>query len=250
MGFVKRIAIVLVSALFVAQVQAEGGSAFQAEMDEFKKVMESGHYTKIKNAYDDLQWSGISSPEVYDPLEKLVLDSYKGADSGKDAEKLSWLVKGLALSGNAKYMDTLNLVLANSSSGKVKKHTNKAIDRLPKYKVWNEVIAKGIAQASEDGLNELRIGNMLSSGDYYLIRAAAKRIHFEYFDNSKLVNQAADTLRTIYPDASESIEVDAAAWLCKALGASEDESQQALLQEVAKKAKSGKVRKHAKKNLS
>jgi len=94
-----------------------------------------------------------------------------------------------------------------------------------------------------------RLLNQLKSTNLKEKRTAAKIITRENFKNSVLYNQVEKELLNGYLTAREKLAVDTMAWMCKALASSKNHKYYDTVYTVSRKAKSRKVRKHAKKSL-
>jgi len=91
--------------------------------------------------------------------------------------------------------------------------------------------------------------NQLKSTNLKEKRTAAKIIARENFKDSVLYNQVEKELLSGYLTARDKLAVDTMAWMCKALASSKDHKYYDTVYTVSRKAKSRKVKKHAKKSL-
>jgi hypothetical protein len=86
----------------------------------------------------------------------------------------------------------------------------------------------------------------LDSGNMYRIRTAAKYLYRRRHESPAVVDHAAEVLKNNYNNHyKDPVQVDAMAWICKALWVSRDARYIPLLHEVGQEAKSRKVRKYA-----
>lgn len=217
-----------------------------AEIANYVDIFANQGQAQQRKAIETLSWSGHSEPELFDVIEAGLLDGYMTEDK-YEAERMSWLAKALALSGNPKYRETLQKVYDTAPSKKLRRHTETALERLTIYEAWNPVIAQGLAEAPAGKLEETRIENMLASGVPELVRLGAKRIYNGHSSDSELLELAKERLLADYPTAQSKVEVDAVAWLCKALAQSGQSIYRPVLEEVANKAPNAKVAKYANK---
>ncbi len=86
--------------------------------------------------------------------------------------------------------------------------------------------------------------DMLATGGPESIRDAAQTIHRGSVQEPQVLDVAAEVLLQTYQRPGF-VQVDATAWLCKALGATGNGRYRGVLEEVAGKAADGKVRKYA-----
>ena len=91
--------------------------------------------------------------------------------------------------------------------------------------------------------------NQLKSTNLKEKRTAAKIISRERFEDSVLYNQVEKELLNGYLTARDKLAVDTMAWMCKALASSKNHKYYDTVYTVSRKAKSRKVKKHAKKSL-
>lgn len=199
---------------------------------------------------ESLAWAGISDPRIFDLLEKDLLDNYQTADSKNLIDVLSWTAKGLAFSGNEKYRSTLSGVASGAKHKKLRKYAEQSLAELDSYKKWNPVI-----NSNHDNINaeypsdKQRFKNMLQSGDYELIRIAAKRIHYEGNYDQDLLDIAAKVLEENYKNASDALSVDTVAWLLKAIAGSAEPTYKPLIVSVRDTTGNKRIRKYANKYL-
>jgi len=220
------------------------------EISNYIGVFSGDDFAAQRRAMQPLSWSGISDPAIYDVVvEKL---NAANSSSGKAAkEQASWYVKTLALSGNEKYRAVLQDVAVNSESSKVRGYAVKALRRLDVYSAWNPVISKGLAGAPINRLEETRIANMLGASDYELMRVGAKRVYYEHSNDKDLAIRAMQRLATEMKniDQDNGTQIDAVAWLIKAVGQTRDAKGLAMLQDIRDTTKVKKFKKYAKKAL-
>jgi hypothetical protein len=224
-------------------------SDIQAELKSYSNVFTQGSFAEQRRAISPLEWSGISDPALYDIISKNL--SEKAAQDNKPArEEASWYAKALALSGNEKYRSQLTSVATGADSKKLRKHANKALERLDLYAVWNPIISRGLINAPKGELAESRVKNMLRANNAHVIRLGAKRLHQAHSDNKDLVQLANERLLSDYQTTDgDGIKVDAMAWLIKALAKSGDINHKSTLEQIAETANNKKLKKYAKKYL-
>lgn len=241
----KNIFVLLLSAVLAVSAQASDLKP-QDYLDAFSK----SSILQKQKTIEPLAWAGLSDPRIFDPLEKDLLDSYQTADSGNLVDALSWAAKGLAFSGNEKYRPTLSTVANEAANKKLRKYARQSLEELDDYKKWNPLINPNHKSAKAEYPSEKqRFKNMLQSGNDELIRIAAKRIHYEGSYDRDLLDVAAKTLEERYSKASDSLSVDAMAWLLKAIAGSADLKYKAQIENIRDSAGNKRVRKYAKKYL-
>ena len=94
-----------------------------------------------------------------------------------------------------------------------------------------------------------KILEMLKSSNYKTIRYGARLVFNKYPHNITLLDTINDRLLELYMIPSKKkINIDALAWLCNVLGKSGDVRYKSTLKNVAKKTRSKKLKKFARKN--
>ena len=219
-----------------------------AEIERYSKVFSGSNFGAKKQALHELAWAGISDPRVYDPIEVELLAGYQISDSDKaKVEQMSWLAKGLAVSGNSKYQAPLDKILAETPSKKLKKHVGTGLKRLPNYEKWNPVIAANLEQAPAGGLNQTRVLNMLASDIPELFRAGAKIARNKFTgDDEVLAAVNASLLANYNRNLTNSVQVDGVNHLIRTLGEAGDSQYRSTLDMVATSSNK-KIVKYAKK---
>lgn len=222
-----------------------------AELDQYIEIFNGENFSKQRSAIEPLGWSGLSDPILFDQIEDKLMATMNEEDKVA-VERASWYAKALALSGNQKYKETLTKAKTEATHKKVRKHAATALERLAKYSQWNPIISQGVSDAPSGQLEQARIKNMLASGDYPLIRLGAKRIYHAHSDDAELVSQARQLLLSEYKTANDKDrdQVDAIAWLIKALAQSGDSANKPALEEIIANSNSKKIKKYAKKYVA
>lgn len=235
--------------LAVGSGAAFGGSqALEDEIKHYITIFEGDSSQLQREAIDELSWKGISDPRIYDLMATQLLRGY-GEKDRAIVEQMSWLVKGMAVSGLEKYRQALEKVAADAPSRKLKKHANTALQRLVNYQRWNPIIIQGVEDVVEGDIEQRRVLNMLQASEGALIRLGGKRIYSKYWDDEQLLEVAKDKLLQDYRVSDlDATHVDALAWLCRALGKSGKSDYKAVLEEVAANSDYRKITKYAKKN--
>lgn len=238
--------------LCVIAFYSGASSATQEDLDSdiahYQKIFGGSNFQKQRRALESLSWSGVSSPKVYDLIESK-LKTLKNADSKAKVQEASWFSKALAYSGSDKYKNTLTDLASEAKSKKVRKYAEQSLTNLEQYKSWNSIISSNLAMAPTGRLQQTRVTNMLNASDLWLVRLGAKRVYHGHKSDQELISIAAKRLTSEYPLAKKSndAQIDAIAWLIKALAESGEKQYQPLLKKIAKESKVKKVKKYAKK---
>ena len=217
--------------------------------DEYVKIFQAGTQFDKEKAAESLAWAGISSPKLFDIIEKEVLDRYASTRDKVGANYISWLVKSLSFSGNEKYRATIITVTKKAASSKVKKYAKAALIELPKYTEYNLVMAPKAWPEFEHPSKNERFINMMKSDETDLLRLAAKRVHYSHNYDAAILEELNATIEKNYKKAMGADRIDAVAWLCKALAGSRSKDYKATIESVGKTAKEKKLRAYATKYL-
>ena len=245
---VSPLVVIVALLVFAVSVQADQAD-LDAEIERYAKVFSGKSYSAKKQALDALAWAGISDPRVYDPIEAELLAGYRTTDADKaNIEELSWLAKGgLGVSGNTKYIATLEKVQTSTPSKKLAKHVTTGLERIPKYAIWNPIISANLEQAPSGRLGQSRTINLLASDIPELFRAGAK-ITRQYYSSDEEVLAAvnASLLANYKRNLSNKAQVDGVSHLIRTLGEAGNTSYRPTLDKVAR-SDNKKIAKYAKK---
>jgi hypothetical protein len=223
--------LILVSVIPFAQ--AESKAVLEEELSQLHSDF-AGNVAQVKSGIDKLEWTGISDVALFDNIAERIQANYKD-NSEVTLELNSWLVKALALSGQAKYQPLLDEILSGSTHPKLKKHTATAAKRLPEFQRWNPIIsAQTQTVSSVDQLNRMRILNMLNSSDAELTSAGTRKIYHSYTRDLAMVNKVNDLLLARYKTSASEEQLDALAWMCRTLGESGFKEFKPTLETISK----------------
>ena len=245
-ALLRRGGLLLLAALFglgqAGVAAAQGGDQIQHYIDVFSGKPR----IQQRQACESLQWAGLSDPRVFDLVEKNLLASYKQINDRQDSDYVAWLSRALAFSGQEKYRATLTEVAENGGHRNVRGHAGKALKELDEYKRWSPVLASraGYVAGKSDEVN--RLGAMLRSGEKGLQQAAASRIHFGQLYDGWLLGTLDQAVKpTLSTDWKEKEDINAVAWMLRALAGPGKPEYRATLEQAANGAANSKVRKYA-----
>jgi len=217
----------------------------QTEISNYREAF-SGELFEVKfNAMQNLTWSGISDPAVFDPVEAELLRDYASPSPGRTGE-LSHLAKALGLSGNDKYRATLETVARDTKAYRLAKYSREALTMLDQHAAWNPVILAGVDQPGPWRLDELRTYNLLMAEDPELIRVGAKNVYARYLHHRRLLEVTLQSLQHNQArDLDNDVQVDAVNWLMKALANSGDMHYHPALLQIAAESQDRSIASHA-----
>ncbi|OMH31676.1 hypothetical protein [Motiliproteus sp. MSK22-1] len=240
---------ITLSLLWVGTVSA---MSTEAEYVDYllNKVSSQNEKTKLV-ALKRLQWSGISSPALYDVIEQRLVELLSPEEelSPRQKKLATYYVRALGYSGNEKYRDYITQLTHISEPWEVKKHARKALTDLPNYGIWHNAIEQ--SQTSTEGLriDEAIYLKMLNNRDHFVQRMAARALFHERRSTSQLLEKSAELIHESYKKPLDAQEQDTVAWLCKVIGQNGNGSYQTLLTEVAAETPHSKIAKYARKYI-
>lgn len=217
------------------------------EIKELLAVYQSGDLVAQKKQTEYLQWAGLVDESLYDQIGSNLLSIYQ--DIGDDrlkADAASWLAKGLAYSGNPKYLPILEQVKEGTDSRKLQKYVDEALVYLPRYRQWNSIINNS-AHWDEDKSGVInRYMNMIRSDELHLNELAIKRIYNERVFDQTLLALIHRKLLAHYQDNDGSREFGTTyATMAKALAAVDKDKYRDTILTVSKGATNRRLRKLA-----
>ena len=182
-------------------------------------------------------------------IEKSLLDQYLERNlSKKQLIIASYQVRALGYSGNEKYRNTISTLSQDAFSSKIKRHARKALKDLQKFSVWNASIKNNDLVVEGKNSATTTYMKMLDVDNIFIQRLAARAMFHEQQRDPDLLALAANKLEYLYlQNGLDGESQDTAAWLCKAIGQSEQSKYINLLAEVASKTPYKKIRKYAQK---
>ena len=196
------------------------------------------------DAADTFSWMGLSDTRLFDIVEKRLLeDADASRDNRNERNRVARYLRSLGFSGQTKYEPTIKKFLGDAGYDRF---ARVALQDLPDYNKWNPIISNRSSFDPKFSDDVNRVANMLRSDDLLLLCVGAKRVYFESKEDV-LLELLAQQLRANYArtDLNDRERGDSVAWLAKALGSSRNEKYTALLQEVAGKAPTPIVARHA-----
>jgi hypothetical protein len=227
-----RVLVGFILVIFLPFAQADSSAVLSAELSQLQADF-AGNVVQVKSGIDKLEWTGISDVALFDKIAERIQTNYKD-ESELALELNSWLVKALALSGQAKYQTLLNEILSGDAHQKLQKHTATAAKRLPQFQRWNPIISAHTETASSlDELNRARTLNMLNSSDAELASAGTRKIYNKYTRDLAMVGKVNELLLANYKTPASEAQLDTLAWMCRTLGESGFKEFKSTLETIA-----------------
>lgn len=243
----KNSFITLVLMLIVMPMSAFAFSTESDRIDHLVSVLNGSSDKSKAVMLSRLQWSGISSPELYD----VIRDQLRSEIDNPGREKIaSHMVRALGYSGNELYRESIIDVRENAASRKVRKHAQRALLDLGKFGSWNKLVGQVEITTKGKDADVLTYMKMLSVDDVFVQRLAARAIFNERRLDDDLLALAAEKLEGYYKQSYMDGEtMDTAAWLCKAIGQSGKSEYKKLLVKVERETQHPKIKKYARKYI-
>jgi hypothetical protein len=217
--------------------------------EEFVKVFQSGSQLEQERAAKELEWAGLSSPQLFDLVEANALKSLPQATDKVTINYVAHLTKALGYSGNEKYRATIEKIIAEAPHKKLRKHAEQALPNLAVYAKLNPLIApKAWPAATHPTLNQ-RFANMLKSDNSELILLASKRVHYSQDYQLEVLVLLNSTIQKNYQQTLDDERLEAIAWATRALAGSRNLEYKPTVEKVAAEAADKKLRKYATKYL-
>ncbi len=249
MHFLRMFLSIMMSVFILASVSVMANqSDLDAEKAMYVQAFNSGDLETLKSKARNLEWSGLSDAQVFDPLEKQILANLNTSDkAGLDAA--AWMIRGLGSSGNVKYLPTLNKVLETGSK-KLQRHAKNAIEELPKFAERNLVISKDLDKSGAGRVGEQRVLNLLNSDNAELKYAGVERAYDFYSKGAAVDKEVMGKVQSLLlagykSEAKDRAELNALVLMCKTLANTRDSAYAATMQEVADNAPNKKLAKNA-----
>lgn len=197
-----------------------------------------------------IKWSGISDEALFDRVEhNLIHDEIviSRKERAKYHEYISWLVQALAYSGNAKYKPTIiKFTDRKKFTSKINRHAERSLEVLDDYTKWNYEISTGLKGVSYENLPRTRISNLIMSSSPLLQRVGVRKAIDEFRTDEEMMDLIEKRLLEVYPNTGgDRFTLDAASWMCRALGESGNPKYIETLELVSESSKDAPVRKWA-----
>ncbi|GAB1256510.1 hypothetical protein NBRC116494_10120 [Aurantivibrio plasticivorans] len=218
-----------------------------AEIDAFVALYQDGDLLSQKRAIEPLAWRGITDERVYDEIEKKLLENYQAAEEKLARDAVSWYIKGLGYSGNAKYITTLDTVRYETTDFKHRKYAKSAIKMISQYAEYNRIINDQSQWNSEESGDVNRFANMVRSHDLELKRLGVRRVITDDVKSDYLLEVInADVLANYQTEDKSKLFANTYAYMTKALAALGDGKYADTVRRVAEGGYSIRLRKYAK----
>ncbi len=234
----------------------------QASIDRSDEVLsylnglQSEDITKRITTAKLITKSGINDKQLSELLARLIdtklafLSSTPTPAGDVLTDEMAWFCKALASSGDTSYEYVFQKVIATASNDKVKLYAQKSLAEISSYAQRNTILNDTEAYDATLSREENRYVNMLRSQDTLLKRDGAKYI----LRANNLPKKVYDILNkeilnTYQVNSRDRNQIDAVAWMMKALTSSRDKKYVPTFLAVLKNSKNIKLQRYAENSL-
>jgi hypothetical protein len=244
--YLKRLAklyIYLFAAFFSCSIAAADiTSAFDKDLEKFAREFSNPDLKALDETLVQFSWAGLTDPRIYDPLIQKILNEPKLSSSiaGK-------YFKAISMSGNPDvYAKLEQLSQDKKIKSGIRSNARSALKNSRKYTEIAQTIGVGLQDAkTNDELWAIRHKNGLAVTDTARLRLAARDLYLHGYEKESL-DVAAQTIRdNADKKLKDREQIDAMAFLCKALGTSGKREYKETLILVANTAKTKKLKEYA-----
>ncbi|NMH66297.1 hypothetical protein [Shewanella salipaludis] len=237
------------SLLLAASLFGPQASAGEFTPESYRAVFQGDSQFRQKQAIEALAMAGLSDPAIFDALEARLIASLPEATDKTAVDYSAWLVKGLAYSGNDKYLGTIDSLIHGSYPKKLRKYAKQARANLSQYKVWNAILTdKSHYDIGQSQSNNL-YANALHSNELELMRMAAKRLMEESKYDDFMLSQLSSELQAQRLLSNDKLAIDTYAHMAKALASSGNVKYRPVIADIAANAPQKKLRNYAAKYM-
>jgi len=233
----------LFAGLFACSISAADITpAFDKDVEKFARELSNPDLKALDETLVQLSWAGITDPRIYDPLIQKITTNDKLSDT-----IASKYFEAMSMSGNPDVYAKLEQLSQNKQikSGSRSK-ARSALKGSSKYTPIAQAMSVGLQDAkNNDELWAIRHKNGLAVADTARMRLAARDLYLHGYEKESL-DVAAQTIRdNTDKKLTDRLQIDAMAFLCKALGTSGKREYKETLIFVADNAKTKKLKEYA-----
>ncbi|QFU24838.1 hypothetical protein FM038_023710 [Shewanella eurypsychrophilus] len=216
---------------------------------QYIEVFQGEDIQQQKDALASLVMAGMSEPKVYNKIEENLQKSLPLAVDRHSIDYSAWLLKGLAYSGDEKYIATFNAVIAGDYHSKLQKYARKSLKILDQYKVWAPILSNKSLYDDKFSQASNVLANALRSDVLELKLNAAKRVINQNIDSEQINEVLNEELKDTRLLKHEKQSIQAYAYMAKALAITGDEKYKPTIEQLAQDSSEKKLRKYASKYL-
>lgn len=213
---------------------------------------------QLKATLTSIKLAANPSDRLFQPVADKLQEMAKVRDSkitSNTKKKLEFYAEALAISGQDKYIETLQMLSNEAASRKLQKAALKAIGPAESFKAKNQLIADGLSNLAEEDVNRhsvstIRFSIHLNSNNFDDIWMAAKEIFINHNQNDQLSDLVLEKLLDGYNNNIQyGTHVDSMAYMIKILQRNGNSKYIPELEKIRDSAISNKIKKYATKSL-
>ncbi|WP_028773444.1 hypothetical protein [Shewanella waksmanii] len=216
---------------------------------QYIEIFQGDNVDKQKDAIASLVMAGLNDPQVYETLNNKLQASLPLAIDRHSIDYSAWLIKGLAYSGDEKYVATYNEIINGDYHSKLQKYAKKSLKNLEKYQVWAPILADKSHYDDKYNQRSNVLSNALRSDELQLKLDAAKRV----INRGVYTDQVLKTLDSELQDTRllkhDKLAIQAYAFMAKALASSGEEKYRPTIEKLAETSSERKLQRYAAKYL-
>jgi len=220
------------------------------QVDVFLKCLKSKNIFKRIETAKKITNSGLSNPELFDFIEETLLLKYNLSIKKEHIDEMAWFCKALSSSGNDIYKETLLKIKKTARSSKLKKYAKQSYNLVDYYKKRNNIFSDTSNIEDDLSKQEIKFINMLKSEDKKLKRDAAKLItRAVTLKKEVYIVLEKELLNIIIKQQFDTLSMDTACWMSKALASSGDRKYIRTLKALRKLSNNLKIDRYVKQSL-
>ena len=212
--FVTGVVALIYSASSLAELY---GPVFDEDVKKFRRGLNAADNKEVEETLVRIRWAGITDPRIYDPI----VESLKTEKLATEKQKA--YVQAIVFSGNAQYLPFLKDLVSKKVGKKASRITaKKYLKFFSDQQKIAEYMARGLSEAkTNEELWARRYENGLNYAlDREKFRWAARDLYLNARSDASFRVAEAFLKSKTNEEVSDEYEIDAIAFLCKALGLS------------------------------
>ena len=251
MSYCLKILFALLVISFLGAVPAQATPNREAEIQQYITMLESDDVHQHIVVAKLLQFSGLEDPRIFDRVEQEALVLNEESRLGVyQIDRLSWLAKALASSGQEKYRKTLKQIAKHGSDFKVRRYAKKSVKMLDFFASLNQEMNDYSRYNSESSAEINRLAIVFQSENFAARRMVAQHVfHENIYDDYLLEILAKEVELLVAYKPKNGLETDCIAWMTRALANSKDLRYKPIVERMAKYAKYYKLKNFAERYL-
>jgi hypothetical protein len=219
----------------LAEIASDLPKRLQAEIDEFKKDLETLRGEALIGAADRLTGSGISNPALYKIVEAktktLITEHDTNPKNDVIANELNAVIRALgSMSPNAH--DIIHGLVETAHSRGIRNRAVRLYPKLPWFEKRNKIMQNPDSYQPGQDLMTYRYLNLLSSDDYSIGRWGLEELDRRRGAEAPVYVKMREILARDKSNIKDETHLDYLAWICKLLGRYDAANSTELLKSI------------------